>query len=327
MTTFTPTIADIAKPPYAGGNINGPTTYESRLRIPMAERALDIARAFIECDRTGDDFYSLVYLQLDQASPALVAATGLAVIELAGAEAASKMLAQLVTFETEDPIWRAPSHDVAIAWGSTVASDRAAGIVPDPAPLMPRHFIAVTAAVDQAPKICGIGLTADEALDRAYDAAGCRYHPYVRYDPVASGGRFDHLLDVADTEGWVAFDGHANEIGAFFEKDAAQRAADRSGFVARECTEALHQLVAEHGAPTSWRIVRGGPDDVEVVVSRVLPARISGRDESGRVVDELDAAAVGWAVAWASGDVEEHQDLTAARHAVYVADMMAELAA
>lgn len=192
---------------------------------------------------------------------------------------------------------------------------------------MTRHFIAVTAAVDQAPRICGVGLTAEEALDRAYDAAGCRFYPYVRYDPRASGERFAHLLDVADTEGWVAFDGHANELGAYYEKDVAQRAADRSGFLARECTEALHRLVAEHGAPTSWRIVRGGPDDVEVVVSRALPARISGRDGSGRVVDERDAAAVTWAVSWASGDVEEHQDLNAARHAVYIADMMAELAA
>lgn len=113
---------------------------------------------------------------------------------------------------------------------------------------MPKFFIAVPAADWTAQAIRGTGFTADEALDNAYDRAGCRYHPYVRYDPVASGGRFDHLLDVADTEGWMAFDGRCNEIGAFFEKEVAQRAADRTGFVASECSEAEF-LAAREGGP------------------------------------------------------------------------------
>lgn len=113
---------------------------------------------------------------------------------------------------------------------------------------MPKFFIAVPAADCSAQAIRGTGFTAEEALDNAYDRAGFRFHPYVRYDPRASGEVFAHLLDVADTEGWVAFDGRCNEVGAFYEREVAQRAADRTGFVARECSETEFLAAREGGS-------------------------------------------------------------------------------
>lgn len=111
----------------------------------------------------------------------------------------------------------------------------------------PRRFIAVPADADSTSKIRGFGFTAEEALDNAYKAAGCKYRPYIRYDERASGEKFAHLLPVSETEGWVAFDGHANEIGAFFEEAVAQRAATKAGFIARQCVQAEVMEALESG--------------------------------------------------------------------------------
>lgn len=128
--TLTSTLAPMARPPYADG-INGPTTFEANLRIPLAEEAVRIAGVYIEYAKAGDHLHSLVWPPLENATPALVAATCLAVADLEGPEFGTRFLRWLFQVQTEDPMWHF-SYDDAIAAGSTMTSDRAAGIAPDP---------------------------------------------------------------------------------------------------------------------------------------------------------------------------------------------------
>ncbi|KQU17559.1 hypothetical protein ASG63_08590 [Methylobacterium sp. Leaf94] len=130
--TLTSTLATMARPPYADGGINGPTTFEARLRIPLAEEAVHVAGVYIKCAKAGDFYYELVWPLLERASPALVAATCLAVTDLEGAEFGTRFLRWVFQQQTEDPIWHARTYDDAIAAGSTTTSDRLAGIAPDP---------------------------------------------------------------------------------------------------------------------------------------------------------------------------------------------------
>ena len=126
-----------------------------------------------------------------------------------------------------------------------------AGMLP-PGP----HYVAM---LPNAGHVAGRGLSAEAALDDAYGNASMRYRPYVRYDERASGERFAHTLPVAETEGWIAYDGRCEEIGRYFEEADAKRAAQRASFVAYACTQRLYQLLLT------------GTDDTSAKIPKLLP--------------------------------------------------------